>query len=92
MEIVEKVKNGEGLDCPICMECAEDAVLSPCAHSFCRECILTAWQGKAEGSCPTCRRECSPQERPHHCSPSTRTASSWTCRRTGFDPSRYKHP
>lgn len=57
MEIVERVKKGEGLDCPICMECAEDAVLSPCAHSFCRECILTAWQGKAEGSCPTCRKE-----------------------------------
>ncbi len=42
-------------ECPICLEAADDAVLTPCAHSMCRECLLAAWQAANSQACPVCR-------------------------------------
>ena len=43
-------------ECPICLETAEDAVITPCAHVACRECLLMAWRQTGQGGpCPVCR-------------------------------------
>jgi hypothetical protein len=53
-EVVQELRKGEG-ECPICLEAFEDAVLTPCAHRLCRECIFSSWQSPAAGLCPVCR-------------------------------------
>ncbi|KAL6522735.1 DNA repair protein rad5b [Orobanche hederae] len=55
-EVVEGIRNGENTECPICLESADDPVLTPCAHRMCRECLLTSWQSPAAGLCPICRQ------------------------------------
>ncbi|XP_021732829.1 DNA repair protein RAD5A-like [Chenopodium quinoa] len=55
-EVVDELKNGEQGECPICLEAFEDAVLTPCAHRLCRECLLASWQKSASGLCPVCRK------------------------------------
>ncbi|KDP23099.1 hypothetical protein JCGZ_00525 [Jatropha curcas] len=42
-EVVEELRKGEQGECPICLEAFEDAVLTPCAHCLCRECLLASW-------------------------------------------------
>lgn len=54
-EVVEELKKGEQGECPVCLEAFEDAVLTPCAHRLCRECLLTSWRNAASGLCPVCR-------------------------------------
>lgn len=54
-EVVEELKKGEPGECPICLEAFEDAVLTPCAHCLCRECLLASWRNASSGSCPVCR-------------------------------------
>ncbi|XP_020110775.1 putative SWI/SNF-related matrix-associated actin-dependent regulator of chromatin subfamily A member 3-like 2 isoform X2 [Ananas comosus] len=54
-EVVEELKKGEEGECPICLEAFEDAVLTPCAHRLCRECLLTSWRSATAGLCPVCR-------------------------------------
>lgn len=54
-EVVEELRNGEDGECPICLEAFEDAVLTPCAHRLCRECLLASWRNATSGSCPVCR-------------------------------------
>lgn len=54
-EVVEELRKGEGGECPICLEAFEDAVLTPCAHRICRECLLASWQSHTSGLCPVCR-------------------------------------
>ncbi|PKA47564.1 Putative SWI/SNF-related matrix-associated actin-dependent regulator [Apostasia shenzhenica] len=54
MEVVEELSKGEG-ECPICLEAYEDAVLTPCAHRLCRECLLASWRSSTLGLCPVCR-------------------------------------
>jgi DNA repair protein RAD5 len=57
-------------ECAICLETPkiEDAVLTPCAHVFCRECLLGVLHLKgdhkadAEGSCPTCQLSVKPKQ------------------------------
>ena len=46
------------LICGICAGVLENAVLTPCGHSFCESCLQT-WLGRNESSrpCPACRRE-----------------------------------
>ncbi|KAL2937566.1 DNA repair protein RAD5A [Bienertia sinuspersici] len=51
-EVVEDLKKGDHGECPICLEACEDAVLTPCAHRLCRECLLTSWRNAASGLCP----------------------------------------
>ncbi|GER25516.1 DNA repair helicase rad5 [Striga asiatica] len=55
-EVVEGIKNGENTECPICLESADDPVLTPCAHRMCRECLLSSWHSPAAGFCPICRQ------------------------------------
>lgn len=54
-EVVEGIRRGENTECPICMEYADDPVLTPCAHRMCRECILSSWRTPTTGLCPICR-------------------------------------
>ncbi|XP_062105253.1 DNA repair protein RAD5A isoform X2 [Humulus lupulus] len=51
-EVLEELRNGEQGECPICLEAFEDAVLTPCAHRLCRECLLASWRNAASGLCP----------------------------------------
>ncbi|KAM3239437.1 DNA repair protein RAD5B [Capsicum annuum] len=55
-EVVEGNRNGENTECPICLESADDPVLTPCAHRMCRECLLSSWRTPASGLCPICRQ------------------------------------
>ncbi|BFG14081.1 hypothetical protein CerSpe_003540 [Prunus speciosa] len=55
-EVVESIRRGENKECPICLELADDPVLTPCAHKMCRECLLSSWQTPATGRCPICRQ------------------------------------
>ncbi|KAI5430559.1 hypothetical protein KIW84_034951 [Lathyrus oleraceus] len=52
---------GKG-ECPICLEAFEDAVLTPCAHRLCQECLLTSWRNSTSGLCPVCRKMVSKQD------------------------------
>lgn len=54
-ELVNELRKGEKGECPICLEAFEDAVLTPCAHCLCRECLLASWRCAASGPCPICR-------------------------------------
>lgn len=54
-EVLEELRKGEGGECPICLEVFEDAVLTPCAHRLCRECLLSSWRNASSGLCPVCR-------------------------------------
>ncbi|KAI8573536.1 hypothetical protein RHMOL_Rhmol01G0285000 [Rhododendron molle] len=54
-EVVEELRKGEEGECPICLEAFEDAVLTPCAHRLCRECLLASWRTATSGLCPVCR-------------------------------------
>ncbi|XP_059659342.1 DNA repair protein RAD5A isoform X2 [Cornus florida] len=55
-EVVEELRKGEQGECPICLEAFEDAVLTPCAHRLCRECLLASWRNPTSGLCPVCRK------------------------------------
>ncbi len=55
-EVVEDIRRGENMECPICMELADDPVLTPCAHRMCRECLLSSWRTPTAGLCPICRQ------------------------------------
>ncbi|KAI3873705.1 hypothetical protein MKX03_029435 [Papaver bracteatum] len=54
--------NGENTGCPICLESADDPVLTPYAHRMCRECLFTSWGTSAGGSCPICRQKITKDE------------------------------
>ncbi|XP_059650897.1 DNA repair protein RAD5B [Cornus florida] len=55
-EVVEGLRRGENTECPICLEFADDPVLTPCAHRMCRECLLSSWRTPSTGLCPICRQ------------------------------------
>uniref|UniRef100_A0A7N0T786 Uncharacterized protein n=1 Tax=Kalanchoe fedtschenkoi TaxID=63787 RepID=A0A7N0T786_KALFE len=55
-EVIEGIRCGENTECPICLETADDAVLTPCAHRMCRECLLSSWKSHTAGFCPICRQ------------------------------------
>ncbi|KAI3700742.1 hypothetical protein L2E82_45380 [Cichorium intybus] len=55
-EVVNDLKKGENTECPICLESADDPVLTPCAHRMCRECLLSSWRSPIQGLCPICRQ------------------------------------
>lgn len=54
--VVEEIRKGENTECPICLESADDPVLTPCAHRMCRECLFSSWRSSSCGMCPICRR------------------------------------
>ncbi len=43
----------QGLECSICLDIVSQAVITPCEHLFCRECIVVSL-GSDTGACPTC--------------------------------------
>ena len=53
---------GSAQECPICLESVEDAVVTPCAHVFCRECINDAIRKSSGTLCPSCRAPVSRSE------------------------------
>ncbi|KAI3693065.1 hypothetical protein L6452_32893 [Arctium lappa] len=55
-EVVDGLRRGENSECPICLESADDPVLTPCAHRMCRECLLSSWRSPVSGLCPICRQ------------------------------------
>ncbi|KZV25548.1 hypothetical protein F511_09276 [Dorcoceras hygrometricum] len=55
-EVVKGLQNGENAECPICLESADDPVLTPCAHRMCRECLISSWRTPVAGLCPICRQ------------------------------------
>ncbi|KAG1330981.1 DNA repair protein RAD5A [Cocos nucifera] len=61
-EVVEELRKGEEGECPICLEAFEDAVLTPCAHRLCRECLLASWRSTMSGLCPVCRKSMNRQD------------------------------
>ncbi|XP_076960860.1 DNA repair protein RAD5A-like [Bidens hawaiensis] len=61
-EVVKELQKGEEGECPICLEAFEDAVMTPCAHRLCRECLLSSWRNSNSGLCPVCRKTVSKQE------------------------------
>ncbi|TXG73707.1 hypothetical protein EZV62_002286 [Acer yangbiense] len=61
-EVVEELRKGEQGECPICLEAFEDAVLTPCAHRLCRECLLASWRTPTSGLCPVCRKTINRQD------------------------------
>ncbi|KAK6144272.1 hypothetical protein DH2020_021092 [Rehmannia glutinosa] len=61
-EVMDELRKGEQGECPICLEAFEDAVLTPCAHRLCRECLLASWRSSTSGLCPVCRKTISKQE------------------------------
>ncbi|KAK4762643.1 hypothetical protein SAY86_008411 [Trapa natans] len=60
--VVEELRKGEQGECPICLEAFEDAVLTPCAHRLCRECLLASWRNSNSGMCPVCRKNITRQD------------------------------
>ncbi|KAJ4843600.1 DNA repair protein rad5a [Turnera subulata] len=61
-EVMEELQKGEQSECPICLEACEDAVLTPCAHRLCRECLLGSWRPATSGLCPVCRKSITRQD------------------------------
>ncbi|XP_021899056.1 DNA repair protein RAD5A isoform X1 [Carica papaya] len=61
-EVLEELRKGDQGECPICLEAFEDAVLTPCAHRLCRECLLASWRNLTSGLCPVCRKAISRQD------------------------------
>ncbi|KAI5059598.1 hypothetical protein GOP47_0025917 [Adiantum capillus-veneris] len=55
-EVIEDIQKNDKAECPICLEAVEDAVLTPCAHCMCRECLYASWNGGSSGACPICRQ------------------------------------
>ncbi|KAL5994539.1 hypothetical protein ACLOJK_024592 [Asimina triloba] len=55
-EVVDGIRRGDVVECPICLESADDPVLTPCAHQMCRECLLSSWRTPSNGPCPICRK------------------------------------
>ncbi len=51
----------QGASCPLCMDVLDDPHCLPCAHAFCKDCILRAFETTRPGhghECPVCRAPC----------------------------------
>ena len=47
------------LTCPLCLDVFDDPACLPCAHTFCRDCILHSFERKdGKHACPVCRLPC----------------------------------
>ena len=47
--------SAEADECPVCLDPIDDAVLTSCLHTFCRECILHVFGEAKRAACPLCR-------------------------------------
>ncbi|KAJ3010779.1 UNVERIFIED_CONTAM: hypothetical protein HDU68_001990 [Siphonaria sp. JEL0065] len=50
---------GQGEDCPICLEPVENQVLLDCSHLFCEPCLAKVGDAGEKLKCPLCRQESS---------------------------------
>lgn len=53
-ELADQIKEGSNIECPVCLEPAEDAIITPCAHVMCRPCAQK--QVLHNGNCPLCKK------------------------------------
>lgn len=53
-KMIALLQDGEDLDCPICISPPSEAVITCCAHIFCRGCILKTLK-RVKSCCPMCR-------------------------------------
>jgi len=49
----EFTQMGRALSCPLCLSTYTDAVILPCVHAYCRECLCDAFKN-GQPRCPTC--------------------------------------
>ncbi|EZF10097.1 SWI/SNF family DNA-dependent ATPase [Trichophyton rubrum D6] len=77
--VVERLKAQEALECPVCIDVAENAVIFfPCGHSTCAECfarisdpaqgLMQGNDGTIEVKCPSCRAKIDPKKVTDHAS------------------------
>ncbi|EGD93398.1 SWI/SNF family DNA-dependent ATPase Ris1 [Trichophyton tonsurans CBS 112818] len=77
--VVERLKAQEALECPVCIDVAENAVIFfPCGHSTCAECfarisdpaqgLMQGNDGAIEVKCPSCRAKVDPKKVTDHAS------------------------
>lgn len=77
--VVERLKAQEALECPVCIDVAENAVIFfPCGHSTCAECfarisdpaqgLMQGNDGTIEVKCPSCRAKIDPKKVTDHTS------------------------
>ncbi|XP_061993921.1 DNA repair protein RAD5B-like [Rosa rugosa] len=61
-EVVEDIDWVGNTECPICLDCTYDPVLTPCGHKMCRECLISRWERQrwpylgSFGQCQVCRK------------------------------------
>ena len=49
----QKRLDSERPECPICQEAFKNAVMTPCGHTFCQQCLNTTL--RRQNVCPSCR-------------------------------------
>ena len=61
----KKRLDSERPECPICQEAFKNAVMTPCGHTFCQQCLNTTLD--TQNACPTCRgRVLKSEVKPNH--------------------------
>jgi DNA repair protein RAD5 len=54
--VLAQVEDGlESQECPICLDPPQNAVLTPCAHVLCDQCLRSSLANDPENGCPVCR-------------------------------------
>lgn len=54
--VIAQVEDGlESQECPICLDPPQKAVLTPCAHVLCDQCLRDSLANDPENGCPVCR-------------------------------------
>ncbi|GMF55895.1 unnamed protein product [Phytophthora fragariaefolia] len=54
--VIAQVEDGlDSQECPICLDPPQDAVLTPCAHVLCDQCLRDSLANDPENGCPVCR-------------------------------------
>ncbi|ETP52315.1 hypothetical protein F442_02621 [Phytophthora nicotianae P10297] len=54
--VIAQVEDGlDSQECPICLDPPQDAVLTPCAHVLCNQCLRDSLANDPDNGCPVCR-------------------------------------
>ncbi|GMF34135.1 unnamed protein product [Phytophthora lilii] len=54
--VIAQVEDGlESQECPICLDPPQHAVLTPCAHVLCDQCLRDSLANDPDNGCPVCR-------------------------------------
>jgi len=71
IDVVNRIKEAGAIECPICMDLAENAtIFTPCGHSTCSECFTRIQEPAHDGEggegnnikCPNCRGKVDPKK------------------------------